>query len=316
MQFNRYSLFSILCLVCMAGFSSAQIDVNVETPENLIQNILVGQGVTVSNITSAGNAAQFGRFANGQTTNLGIASGVVMTTGDVNENVAGPNDQTGLTSSILPDEQDDPDLTTILTSFGVGGVNRNVCILEFDFIPNGDSLAFNFVFGSEEYDEYVCSNFFDAFGFFLSGPGINGPYTNNAVNLAVVPGTNLPIGINTVNNGTVGQFGTVCPAGGLANAQYYQANTENSLQMDGFTRLLTAQANVQCNQTYHIKLVIANGTDTGLDSWVFLQAESFASNIPDFQIANLLPDTSVIEGCTIGDLILTRQDDPRPATQE
>jgi gliding motility-associated-like protein len=292
----------------MAGFSSAQIDVNVETPENLIQNILVGQGVTVSNITSAGNAAQFGRFANGQTTNLGIASGVVMTTGDVNENVAGPNDQTGLTSSILPDEQDDPDLTTILTSFGVGGVNRNVCILEFDFIPNGDSLAFNFVFGSEEYDEYVCSNFFDAFGFFLSGPGINGPYTNNAVNLAVVPGTNLPIGINTVNNGTVGQFGTVCPAGGLANAQYYQANTENSLQMDGFTRLLTAQANVQCNQTYHIKLVIANGTDTGLDSWVFLQAESFASNIPDFQIANLLPDTSVIEGCTIGDIILTRHD--------
>ena len=309
MHFNRNSLLSLLCLVCIAGLLPAQIDVIMDTPQNLIENVLVGQGVTVSNVTSVGNPEQFGRFANGETTNLGINSGVVMTTGDVNLNVVGPNNQTGQTSSILPDQQNDPDLTSILTSFGVGGINRNVCIMEFDFIPNGDSLAFNFVFGSEEYDEYVCSNFFDAFGFFLSGPGINGTYTNNAVNLALVPGTNLPIGINTVNNGTEGDFSSgACPAGGLSNAQYYQANTENTLQMDGFTRLLTAQATVQCNQTYHIKLVIANGTDTGLDSWVFLQAESFSSNIPNFEIANLLPDTSVIEGCTVGDLILTRDD--------
>ena len=31
-----------------------------------------------------------------------------------------------------------------------------------------------------------CSGFNDIFGFFLGGPGIVGPYTNNGVNLALV----------------------------------------------------------------------------------------------------------------------------------
>ncbi|MCB0820761.1 MAG: choice-of-anchor L domain-containing protein, partial [Bacteroidetes bacterium] len=306
MQLKSKILLIVLATLGFAGVSFAQITVTMDTPQNLVQNVLVGQGVTVTNVTSVGNAEQFGSFSNGNSTNLGISSGVVMTTGDVNQNVAGPNDG-NITSSVLPDQQNDPDLSNILSNLGVSGTNRTVAVIEFDFIPSGDSLAFNFVFGSEEYDEYVCSQFFDAFGFFLSGPGINGPYTNNSVNLAIVPGTNLPVGINTINIGVEGDFGNgLCPGGGLGNAQYYIQNTQNSLQMDGFTTLLTASATVQCNQTYHIKLVIANGTDTSLDSWVFLQAESFSSNIPNFQIANLLPDTSVIEGCTVGELIFTR----------
>lgn len=306
MQLKSKILLIVLSTLGFAGVSFAQITVTMDTPQNLVQNVLVGQGVTVTNVTSVGNAEQFGSFSNGNTTNLGISSGIVMTTGDVNQNVAGPNDG-NITSSVLPDQQNDPDLSNILSNLGVSGTNRTVAVIEFDFIPSGDSLAFNFVFGSEEYDEYVCSQFFDAFGFFLSGPGITGPYSNNSVNLAIVPGTNLPVGINTVNIGVEGDFGNgLCPGGGLGNAQYYIQNTQNSLQMDGFTTLLTASANVQCNQTYHIKLVIANGTDTSLDSWVFLQAESFSSNIPTFQIANLLPDTSVIEGCTVGELIFTR----------
>ena len=51
------------------------------------------------------------------------------------------------------------------------------CVIEFDFVPEGDSISFNYVFVSEEYPEYVCASFNDAFGFFLTGPNPNGTLT-------------------------------------------------------------------------------------------------------------------------------------------
>ncbi|MBK7946535.1 MAG: choice-of-anchor L domain-containing protein [Flavobacteriales bacterium] len=42
-------------------------------------------------------------------------------------------------------------------------------MLEFDFIPTGDTLRFRYVFGSEEYPNYTCGSVNDVFGFFLSG---------------------------------------------------------------------------------------------------------------------------------------------------
>jgi hypothetical protein len=74
--------------------------------------------------------------------------------------------------------------------------------LEFDFVPTGDSLQFRYVFGSEEYTSYTCADYNDAFGFFLSGPGIAGPFSNGAaINIALVPGTTVPVSISTLNGG-------------------------------------------------------------------------------------------------------------------
>ena len=39
--------------------------------------------------------------------------------------------------------------------------------LEFDVVPTCNTLLIRFVFGSEEYPEYVNSSFNDAFGFFV-----------------------------------------------------------------------------------------------------------------------------------------------------
>ena len=79
------------------------------------------------------------------------------------------------------------------------------CVIEFDFVPEGDSISFNYVFVSEEYPEYVCASFNDAFGFFLTGPNPNLP-NYNAENIALIPNpnnpstyTNTPVAINTVN---------------------------------------------------------------------------------------------------------------------
>lgn len=302
-----------------AGLAKAQINIAVDNATNLVQQVLVGSGVQVTNITSAGDPAQIGRFANGNSVNLGINSGVVMTVGNLNTQSdpasfsfigqpdgAGGNLSTSFDNTV--NITNDPDLASILSQFGVaGGTNNNVAIIEFDFIPAGDSLRFRYTFGSEEYDGFVCSNFFDAFGFFLSGPGINGPYSNNSVNLALVPGTNLPVGINTINDGVSDAFNPICPPGGLNNTQYYFDNSASqNFALDGFTVPLLCEAQVQCGETYHIKLVIANGTDTSLDSWVFLEAESFTTPIPTLSIANLLPDTAVIEGCLNGDIVFTR----------
>jgi hypothetical protein len=136
--------------------------------------------------------------------------------------------------------------------------------LEFDFIPSGDSLSFNYSFGSDEYNEYVCGSVNDAFGFFLSGPGINGVYSDGAINLAIIPETdNTPVTINSVNNGNVGASGTASNCAQvdpnwMNNTDYYIDNATNSdpnaTQLDGFTVSLVAAAAVQCVKPITSKL--------------------------------------------------------------
>jgi gliding motility-associated-like protein len=306
-------------MIALSFKVSAQVTFTVQPATDLVQNVLVGAGVQVSNITSGGDPEQIGRFVGGNTVNLGIGNGVVMTTG----NVPGQSDATdpfnfigsaadlstiGTAFDNTIDLTNDPDLNAIIDGLGANAVTNNIAVLEFDFVPQGDSVAFNYVFASEEYDGFVCSQFFDVFGFFISGPGINGPYSGNSQNIATVPGTNpaLPVSMNTINDG-ISDGGIFCPPGGLNNQAFYVDNaTSQNFGPYGFTSVLTASAIVQCNETYHIKLIIANGVDNGYDSWVFLEAESFSSSIPAVNIANLLPDSAVIEGCIEGELVFRR----------
>jgi gliding motility-associated-like protein len=307
--------FVLSFLILNSGSAFSQLTLTQATATELVQDVLVGGGVQVSNITSGGNPTQIGRFVGGNTVNLGISNGVVMTSGDVvtqsdqngfsyiGSSAAGGTSSTSGTNTL----SNDPDLNTIISSFGAPATTNNIALIEFDFIPAGDSVAFNYVFASEEYNGFVCSQFFDVFGFFISGPGITGPYANNSANIAVVPNTNpaLPVSMNTINNGS--GTGVYCPPGGLNNQAYFIDNSgSQNFSPYGFTAILTAQANVQCGETYHIKLIIANGSDQSYDSWVFLEAESFSSSVPDINIANLLPDSAFIEGCLNGEIVFER----------
>ncbi|HEX2617702.1 MAG TPA: choice-of-anchor L domain-containing protein, partial [Flavobacteriales bacterium] len=149
------TLFSALVLPVLA---SAQIVIdNTISPVDLVQNILLGQGVTVSNIRFNGAVAntateQMGSFSG--TCNVGIATGVVMGTGDVHA-AEGPNDESGISQGTGSGYVDD-DLALISPD----AVN-DVAVLEFDFVPTGDSLKFSFVFGSDEYPDFVCSQYND-----------------------------------------------------------------------------------------------------------------------------------------------------------
>ncbi len=289
------SFCAAVFMLCFSFFSNAQLSVNnTQTPTQLVQNVLLGNGITVSNITYTGTANARG-FFNGATSNIGLASGVILTTGGI-VNAPGPNNDPGAYTENFTNG--DPDLDQISTVS-----TYDACILEFDFVPLADSLTFRYAFGSEEYPEFVGAAYNDVFGFFISGPGITGPYSNNSKNIAIIPNTSIPVTINDVNNGS-----TDCPplgggpTGPCSNCAYYINNCNGTtVQYDGFTTVLEAKATVIPCQTYHIKLAVGDGGDGVYDSGVFLEANSFSSGTVNISAeatySSTLNDTALIEGC-------------------
>lgn len=272
---------SVVCENCpkvdrSAQTKSSQADqVNLSvTPavpaESLIRNTLIGGNCfEVTNITSSGPDSAFGTFNNGSST-IGIQNGLVMCTGNAGM-LPGPNDEVSESGNydgnFGSSATQDPDLAT-LTPLEQYDVVR----LEFDFTPTANKVQFEYVFGSEEYCEYVQAFFFnDAFGFFISGPGITG-----TKNLALLPNSNTPVSVNNVNfinnsqyyiNNSQTLLDLVCLFEGAANLQ--------DIQLDGWTTPLTATVDVIPCETYHIKLVLADITDELVASAVFLRANSF-----------------------------------------
>ena len=101
-------------------------------------------------------------------------------------NVIGPNEEDGITAD--NDQPGDADLDTLIP----GGSTFDACVLTFDFVPQTDVLTFDYVFTSDEYNEYANTEFNDVFGFFVNGQ-----------NVALIPGTTTPVAINNVNDGEI-----------------------------------------------------------------------------------------------------------------
>ena len=301
-------IIKVVLLFTMLYFKNdmlyAQLNINSSmTPQQLVQNVLVGGGVTISNVTMTGSATLYGYFSSGNTTNLGLDAGVLLTTGNASY-VNQPVVQLMSDEMMLPGDFDLDSLTSSDT--------HDACILEFDFIPQADTIRFRYVFGSEEYPEYVCSQFNDVFGFFLSGPGISGPYSNNSTNIALIPGTTLPVAINTVNKGSMGTYGNSTNCTSLAYSMYYVDNEAlggTTIVFDGFTKVFTAWHVVTPCQTYHIKLAISDVWDGYYDSGVFLEANSFSTPSINIDAHASMNDSLMVEGCGNGTYIFSRSGD-------
>ena len=298
----KFLLSGVYIVLAVITHAQSVVVTNTQTPSQLVNSVLLGMGVTASNITINGNPVTAnsvqGNVASFTNTNpsFPISSGLLLTTGNAIA-AQGPNNSTTLSNNIpaTPSVASDPHLNIL----AAGNVTNGV-VLEFDFIPTGDTLNFRYIFGSEEYPEFSPSTFNDAFGLFLWGPGITGPYAlagyANGANIATIPG-GIPVTINNV--------------GDASNTQYYVFNDNgstygNAIQYDGTTVLLTAAASVQCNETYHIKLAISNVSDQSYDSGVFLEANSFSSNVVDVAVATVSGDTTIVEGCNFADIVFTR----------
>lgn len=265
----------------LAGITvNAQLLVSTtQTPQQLVQNVLVGAGVTVSNITFSGAANSIGHFTNGNTTNLGITSGIVISTGVVNGQppIGSPG---GNFASTDNQGGSDPQLQTLIPNHTV----YDASVLQFDFTPISDTIKFRYVFGSEEYPEFVNTSYNDVFGFFISGPNpVGGNYTN--YNIARIPGTTLPVTIDNVNAGSYSQY-------------YINNGSGTTIVYDGFTTVLTAWARVTPCQPYHIKIAIGDAGDHIYDSGVFLEENSFSSNGISYNVSYTSNvDTATVEGC-------------------
>ncbi|MCF8257540.1 MAG: choice-of-anchor L domain-containing protein [Flavobacteriales bacterium] len=270
--------FAVLAFTFLSpsAFSQMVID-NTLTPQQLVGDVLLGEGVVATNIFFSGNSLQVGAF---DATNslFPIAEGLVMSSGSVLDIPAAGN----VFASTGHGATQDPDLDLISSA-----LTRDAVVLAFDFVPTGDSISFNYIFGSEEYPEFVNSGFNDVFAFIISGPGFNGPFSNGGVNIALIPGTATPVTIDNVNDNS--------------NSQYYVNNANggpNGIVFDGYTVTLRAEAQVQCGETYRIKLALADAGDNAYDSGVFIEARSFSSNSIQVEIATLSADSAIVEGCT------------------
>lgn len=249
-------------------------------------NKLLGNCVITSNerYIGANNAA--GLFINGGA--IGMDEGILLTTG-LATNAQPPNTTPDI--SYNNGTVGDADLNNIL---GSSGRTYNATSLQFDFVAYNPILTFKYVFASEEYPEYVCSQFNDIFAFLVSGSGFV-PNTN----IALIPSTTTPVAINSVNGGQIGNRGSAPYCVSLTNSAYYIDNPppSNVTEYDGFTTVLTATITVVPCSTYHIKMVIADVTDFVWDSGVFIQAESFmACDCEDNNICTL--DTIIVNGCS------------------
>lgn len=242
----------------------AQLSVLDSLPAVVIADLLEGDNLTISGLQLNCAPAAMGQFIG--TSGVPINQGLVLTTGSADQ-IAGP---VWNMASIMHSYPGDADLEA---SIGLSPT-YDACVLEFDCVPAGDTLLFNFAFGSEEYPEYVNSGFNDVFAIYLSGPGFI-----PAQNVAAIP-DGTPVAINNVNAGL--------------NAAYFVDNETaqgQELAYDGYTTNLTAFAVVVPNNSYHFKMAVADAMDGIMDSGVLLEAFSFRST----GVANGVHATTVLE---------------------
>jgi len=318
---NTLKTTILFWLIPFIGNAQLQVQQGT-TPEQLVQNNLLGEGIELLNVTFNGQSQapsniQFGTFSNGWEA-IGISEGLILSTGDT-KIAEGPNELSTAFSEIEENELIiEPDLTELV---GQNIDLNDVAILEFDFVASGDTLRFSYVFASEEYNEHTCSPYNDAFGFFISGPGLtgDGSFMNNAINVATVPNSDVPVTINSVNKGESGIFGSnaICNAVDVnwqQNSQYFVDNESNedinTTEFDGFTRVFQIKVPVECGGTYKIKMAIADAVDGKNDSAVFIKSKSFETEVPlevDYTVINPI-DGIASEGCSQFDFKLSRGD--------
>lgn len=285
--------------ICIALFTSVHTKAQLVTtsgggPTQLVQNVLIGNGISASNIQYQGSSNAIGYF-DGTGCNIGLDEGIILTTGTVyntSTTFGGPQGPHGPNNASSAGVDVGGSGLQSLTNIA-GETTYDAVLLEFDFVPLNDTVQFNYVFASEEYPEYVNAGYNDVFAFFISGPGINGSY-----NMAQIPGTSTPVTIDNINDNT--------------NSSYYVSNGDGStspydsddyyVQYDGFTIPMTALAEVECGKTYHLQIALADVGDGQYDSGIFLEAGSFSTpTVIDVQ--NITPttmsnnQTDVSEGC-------------------
>ncbi|MGZ4041829.1 MAG: choice-of-anchor L domain-containing protein [Bacteroidia bacterium] len=300
---KKFIFTSALSLCFLVSFSQAtSADFRVYKPQqqgtyslqNMLQN-LVGDGVVLKNfsVSKTWSDEAFGYFEDGKS-RLGMKKGLLMTTGGIT-GLCGKNTKPDMSN--YTHRTADPNYRTIGTQPNITspdlekflGNNQktfDAVVIELDIVPTADTLSFNYVFGSEEYDEFVGTAYNDVFAFFISGKGVEGQ-----VNLAVVPNTTDPVSVNSINNGGAGYNKRA------SHPTYYVSNIDGNLgiEYDGMTKLMEIKKAVTPYETYHLKLAIADVGDNAYDSGVLIEGHSIVSYEKSYSVLYDKNATSISE---------------------
>jgi len=248
-------LILVFFLFLMSSINAGAVTVTpFDNSDNMAQALL-GTGITITETSYSGADAASGYFSDGFSSGLQIDKGILLTSGFASNANGNSNTSDGITGDNgLPG-------STLLNTLIPGYTTYDATILSIDFQSAGENAYFNYVFASDEYNEYVNSSYNDVFGFFM-----------NDINYALIPGTDTPVSINNVNN--------------FSNSSYYFDNDNNdnpgafNFEYDGFTSMFTVSINgLTPGETYNLKLAIADAGDNILDSGVFIQGGSFSNTI-------------------------------------
>jgi len=292
------NIFSFLFLL-LPFLSQAQLTVVPSHPAAVLASKLAGPGITISSPVLTCAPGGNGTFTSVATPII-IDSGIILSSG-LAVNTAGLETFLASTNNSMPG---DAALTTL-----AGTATNDACILEFDFVPKGDTVSFNYQFGSEEYINSTCGQYNDAFAFFISGPGIVG-----AENMAIVPGTtNIPVTVNSINSGVPGPPGwpgfcniancTAMGPGSPFTTLYVNNLGGTAVTYRGYTTKLRAYHSVTPCSTYHLKMSVADAANSLYDSGVFIEAGSLTTNTYVFRDADSMGHTingiphAIVRGC-------------------
>lgn len=293
MKIYYKSSFIYLVLTCVfmlvGGVAKSQLLVNGNLTPDSLAKLISGEGVQISNAQVDCGSNGYGMY-NASNTNLGVNTGLLLTTGSIN-NAIGPNNVSNKSTNWTSPINGNPQTYPLLNNYS-NRTTYEYCEFEFDIVPQGDTISFDFVFASEEYEEWVGSQYNDVFGFFISGPGIiPDPGTGGYKNIALIPNSSTPVTINDVNQNQ--------------NTAYYQNNNNGQhVQYDGYTRGLKAISEVVPCATYHLILVVADASDKIYDSGVFIEKISSNNILLLSSTAGNLPH--MVEGCNDGTVTFKR----------
>ncbi len=297
-----------MVLLCLAltyvGLLPAQLIITPQfgsgdDPVELVQESCFGPGIEIIDFDFEGVPDAIGLFSGGEEI-VGIEEGFIMTTGAADTRFNGFGADGPVTERAMVDNMSTaqyPGLEPYLSDQDT----RDVAIIRFRFVPTGSNLLFRYVFASDEYPEYVCSNFNDVFGFFLTGPNA----TDGSIvttNIATVPGTDLPVSINSINAGEIGTQPIVDPVycegplGSLDHAELFNY-TQSGMVYNGYTDIFEATAQVIPCQEYVMELVLADVGDAFWDSGIFFEANSFCSFETGVMADVDAENRVLIEGC-------------------
>ncbi|MFC3974743.1 choice-of-anchor L domain-containing protein, partial [Maribacter confluentis] len=301
--------FLLLLLVCHHSFGQTIFTSGANNTTLL--NQLDGPGVILSNATlEAGNrATQIGIFSNAISGgNFEIDEGVVLSTGSVDQAFRANSETQSTINAPGVTQYNDSDIVNINPN-----ANYDVVVFSFDVVlePGYQDLLVNFQFGSDEYPDYVGSQFNDIFGLFVTGPGITG-----SVNIANVPGSGNPVAVNSINAGFLGCQDDAT-AEDLTQSALYINNGHNTngaicntnpgpftvtTEYNGLTNQLRGTIlSLVPGSVYRFKVAIADTADASLDSAVFMNIISASLSIT----ANDDNGTSIkgVEGAAVNNVL-------------